>query len=157
MKRTYIRLYRVAALFAVSLNVGCSSATSPPSGDTALDLAVKVNSFRASVGCSELSWDTRLAAVAAAHSRDMARRSFFHHVNPDGQDPEDRVRSAGIEWDGPVGENLALTTGGPWRVLELWLGSATHRRNLENCAFTHQAVGLFDGYWTHLFLANPVD
>ncbi len=157
-KRTEVRrnLVRVA-LAAVTLGLGCSSTTSPSNDGNVVELAVQVNSFRASVGCPQLSWHIPLAAVAAAHSRDMARRGFFHHVNPDGRNPEDRVRAAGIEWEGPVGENLALTGAGARHVLDLWLISANHRRNLENCEFTHQAVGLFDGYWTHLFLANPVD
>ena len=122
-----------------------------------VELALQVNSFRTSMGCPALTWHGRLATVATAHSQDMARRDFFHHLNPDGQNPEDRVRAAGIEWSGPVGENLAMTGAGPRRVLELWLASETHRRNLENCEYSHQAVGLFDGYWTHLFIATPLN
>lgn len=157
MRSATRRHLAVTVLAASTLVSGCSSTTAPPSAHDVSALAAQVNSFRTSVGCPTLAWHIPLSAVATAHSRDMARRHFFHHVNPDGQDPEDRIRVAGIAWDGPVGENLALTAAGARRVLELWLVSASHRRNLENCEFTHQAVGLFDGYWTHLFLANPVD
>src|SRR5688500_7236741 len=42
-----------------------------------------------------LKWDKELSAIARAHSEDMAKRSFFSHVNPDGESPTDRGERAG--------------------------------------------------------------
>src|SRR6185436_9002562 len=43
------------------------------------DLLERINRRRAAIGCRPLLWDGRLAQVAWAHSRDMARRGFFSH------------------------------------------------------------------------------
>ena len=37
-----------------------------------------------------------MATVARRHSEDMARRGFFDHRNPDGLDPTQRARTAGL-------------------------------------------------------------
>ena len=55
-----------------------------------------LNARRQVSGCPELKWDDRIAAVAQAHSRDMVRRNFFSHENPEGEDPFDRLEKAGI-------------------------------------------------------------
>jgi uncharacterized protein YkwD len=118
---------------------------------------VSVNLHRGSIACPSLQWHDGLADVAQSHSEDMAQRSFFGHVNPDGESPFDRMRRAGIQWVGPAGENLALARNSATDVLRLWLGSEGHRANLEDCRYGFHAVGLSDGYWTHLFLARPTD
>jgi uncharacterized protein YkwD len=87
----------------------------------------------------------------------MATRSFFGHVNPDGESPFDRMRRSGIRWAGPAGENLAFAGSDAAEVLRLWLDSDGHRANLEDCRYGFHAVGLSDGYWTHLFLADPTN
>jgi len=38
-----------------------------------------------------LSRDSALDDIALEHSRDMAKRNFFDHTNPDGEDPTDRA------------------------------------------------------------------
>jgi len=53
-----------------------------------------------------LEWDSRLAAVARAHSEEMAAYGYFGHQGMDGSAPGVRVSSAGIRWLAQ-GENIA--------------------------------------------------
>lgn len=68
----------------------------------------EVNERRAEHGLEPLEWDGTVASVSRAHSRDMAQREYFAHVNPDGEGPYDRFTAV----DGycrAYGENIALT------------------------------------------------
>ncbi len=74
-------------------------------------------------------WCDTLAAAAQAHSRDMARRSFFGHVNPNGLEAGERMRAAGYDW-ACSGENVAAGQRAAVEVLEAWLNSSGHSVNL---------------------------
>ena len=119
-------------------------------------VAELVNRHRERVGCSALAWDAEIAAVAAAHSRDMAVRDYYDHVDPDGEGLQHRLIRGGVGWNGVAGENLAIGTIDGETVFSLWMDSRPHRENIENCAYTHHGIGLEDGLWTHLFVQNPL-
>lgn len=65
-----------------------------------------------------LAWNDTLEAIGRRYSADMATRSFFAHVDPEGRTPTDRARAAGYSCvkEGPdhvttgVGENLFATS-----------------------------------------------
>jgi len=114
-----------------------------------------VNQRRSEVGCPPLSWHAPSAAVAEARSADMIERRYFDHVTPDGHTVFDQLRDKGIAAWGSIAENIALTQVGPSAVLELWRDSPPHRKNLDNCAFTHEAIGERGGVWTQILLARP--
>lgn len=68
------------------------------------------NAERADLDHTLLVRNPDLAAIARAHSYDMAKRGFYDHVNPDGQDPFDRAEESGINCD-IVSENIVIV---PW-------------------------------------------
>ncbi|HET8622750.1 MAG TPA: CAP domain-containing protein [Gemmatimonadales bacterium] len=148
--------------FAAAL-VGACGAGTFESGDSASepgapDGAVRhfeqfANAHRVSVGCTALRWDGPAAAVAQAHAEDMVRRDFFSHTNPDGKSPFDRLRAAGVTYRSAA-ENIAYGYSTAAGVLEAWMNSDGHRRNLENCAYTHHGVGLSQGKWVHVFIGR---
>ncbi len=117
------------------------------------DLVARINRRRVAIGCGALAWDDRLASVAERHSLDMARRAFFSHVNPDGEDPFDRMRRAGIRFRAAA-ENIAAGQRSGAETFGAWMGSRGHRRNLEDCVYTRIGIGLHRGHWTCL-LARP--
>jgi len=113
-------------------------------------LVLVVNQHRAAIGCPPLIWDERLARVALRHSEAMARRGFFGHFDPEGIGPFERMRRAGISYRA-AGENVAAGQSRGIQVYDDWMKSPPHRRNLENCVYTHHGIGLYHNRWTHLF------
>lgn len=163
-----LRVKLVALLVvAMVLGYGCTNPTSSDSPGTASNSDVSlsaeeeafirlVNEHRESQGLNGLTWNDALGEIALAHSRDMRDRDFFSHTNPDGDDPFDRMDAAGISHRGAA-ENIAsgYTTGEA--VLNGWLNSDGHRRNIENGNYTHHGIGYVEdgNYWTHVFATDP--
>ena len=88
-----------------------------------------------------------LAEVALAHAQDMARNDYLSHVNPEGQDPLQRVQAAGIEGFKLLAENIGSSNVTDDRVLtivEEWLRSPRHRENLLNPAFNTSGVAVVE-------------
>jgi uncharacterized protein YkwD len=110
-----------------------------------------MNAHRVSLGLSALAWDSRAAAVAQAHSRDMFDRHYFSHTSPDGRSTWDRLAARGINYS-QAGENIAWGQGTGRAVLTAWLRSPGHRANIERGSFTHHGVGKVGTYWTHVFI-----
>ncbi|MFC5948974.1 CAP domain-containing protein [Pseudonocardia lutea] len=112
------------------------------------------NRARAAAGCGPLTSDPRIARAARTHSEDMAAQGYFAHDGPDGPDGRDfadRLTAAG--YPSPAAENIARGQRTPKSVVEAWLDSPGHRRNIEDCSLTTIGVGLAtDGYfWTQDF------
>jgi uncharacterized protein YkwD len=93
-----------------------------------------------------------LQRAARRHSLDMVDRMFFSHVNPDGDDPLDRIERTGYEgrtW----GENIAAGSTSPEAVMELWMGSEGHCANIMSSDFEEIGVGFLELHWTLNFAA----
>jgi uncharacterized protein YkwD len=133
----------------------------PGSRPAPTDAAAEVRSFtslvnrhRQSIGCAPLQWDDQIAAVAQAHSADMARNNFFSHTNQRGQSPFDRLNAAGVKYSSAA-ENIAYGQTTAQQVLQSWLTSSGHRQNIETCRYTRHGVGLNATRWTHVFVGTP--
>ena len=103
-----------------------------------------------------VSWSANLAMAAYLHSEDMALNNFFSHTGADGSTPGQRISRQGYPWR-TYGENIAVGYPTVSAVIQGWLGSEGHCRNLMDPAFTEigagYAVGPFGGnpaalYWT---------
>lgn len=115
-----------------------------------------VNSERAKVGAKPLRVDPTIVNVARAHSKDMWERGYFSHVNPDGQDPFDRMKAGGVRFT-TAAENLALAP-----TVELahqgLMNSAGHRRNILDPQFGRVGIGVIDGgIYGKMFTQNFAD
>jgi uncharacterized protein YkwD len=101
-----------------------------------------------------LSWNDTIAAAAQAHSDDMLANDFYSHYGPDGSDPGDRLHRVGYQWSA-FGENIARSE---WlteeHVVEGWINSPGHCKNIMNAAFSEMGIGRAGGYWTQV-LAHP--
>jgi hypothetical protein len=123
-----------------------------PGGDETVARFVSLlEDRRAREGCPRLVWDGRVAAVAVAHSRDMARRGYFSHVSPEGRDPFDRLDTAGIRYT-RAAENIAHGQRTGDAVFAEWVASPGHRANMLDCRFTHHGVGREGVVWTHVLI-----
>jgi len=135
-----------------------------------------VNAERQARNLNPFELDETLSRIARAHSRDMASREFFDHINPDGEAPRDRLRQAGYHCPKTVGENIfqnnlysRVTISGnrktyDWNSLEKiagstvggWMQSSGHRKNILHTGYRKTGVGAAiaaDGqvYITQLF------
>lgn len=107
-----------------------------------------------------LTMNASLRCAARKHSKDMNDRNFFDHVNPDGEDPFDRIAQAGYGDYSQEGENIAGGTDSPKATVDGWLASDGHCGNLMSPNYTEIGVGAYEGlgdytyYWTQTF-ASP--
>ena len=106
---------------------------------------------RRSQGRAPVAWEDGLAGSARAHSRDMAVRGFWDHVNPDGDGPAERVSAEHRRFVGLVSENIwkgmGYDTAGADElatlIVQSWMKSPGHRRNILKAETTHLGVGIF--------------
>ncbi len=152
-------LNHLSATLLTGLALGCCSVAAVAAADPGsargeiMDLAGRINRHRVAIGCRALVWDDRLAAVARSHSADMARRGFFSHTNPEGRDPFDRLRAAGVRYRAAA-ENIAEGQATGREVYQGWIESPGHRRNIENPVYRRFGIGLYQRRWTLLLLAR---
>lgn len=99
-----------------------------------------VNQERADRGILPLTWNDRLAQVARLQSRDMWRRQYFAHTNPDGADPFARLHQAGISYL-VAGENLALAPSTPIAHQGL-MDSPEHKDNILSPDYGQIGIGV---------------
>jgi uncharacterized protein YkwD len=98
-----------------------------------------VNMERRKRGLNPLRPDPKLTAVARAHSKDMFKRGYFAHVNPDGATPFNRMKKAGIRYMS-AGENLALAPNVEIAHKGL-MKSPGHRQNILSPAYKKVGIG----------------
>jgi hypothetical protein len=110
-----------------------------------------------SIGAPYLVMRHELQCAARRHSRDMNEREFFDHVNPDGENPEDRIRRTGYAF-GLVGESIVRASGGPdmdpYQVLESIALAEGECDNLVDTRFDSVGIGRYGDLWT-LDFAGP--
>ena len=125
----------------------------PPASvrDEVRAFAELVNEYRQSKGCKPLTWVSAVAAVAQQHSQNMVHYGFFSHTDHEGQDPFERLGAAGILFRSAA-ENIAYGQRTAEQVLQSWLSSSGHRRNIEDCGFAQHGIGLVGTRWTHVFV-----
>ena len=99
-----------------------------------------VNDYRLVLGLSPLIPSARLGDAARAHARHMIEHRFVSHMTPEGLPPSARLSLANLDWT-LASENVASTYTTPRDVFESWMGSPTHRANIESDKFTHAGVG----------------
>lgn len=115
-----------------------------------------VNRERASAGLSPLKINWELSRVARYKSMDMASRRYFSHDSPTYGSPFDMMRNFGIRYS-RAGENIAMGQRTPEEVMNAWMNSPGHRRNILSNDFAEIGVGLAENnvgtkYWTQMFI-----
>lgn len=126
-----------------SVNLPYKVPTSTPRPDLEGTMLQLVNRERVAAGLKPLASDPELTQVARQHSADMFARGYFAHDTPDGLDPFERMRRAGIKFT-TAGENLALAP--TVRVAHTGLmNSPGHRANILQKDFGRVGIGIMDG------------
>ena len=112
-----------------------------------------VNIERQKAGLSPLKIDTELSKVARLKSEDMKKKGYFSHTSPTYGSPFDMLKQFNITYK-TAGENIAKGQKTAQAVVNAWMNSEGHRRNILSKSFTHIGVGHTSNYWTQLFISK---
>jgi hypothetical protein len=119
----------IVALCAVSWAQGLQETGTPEVDPVIAELIETHNQERAQAGLAPLQINPRLMGAAQMHARNMAARSELTHKGGNDSTPAQRVA-----WQGysslKVAENIASGQPTPQAVMQTWLESAEHRRNI---------------------------
>ncbi|MEV0900112.1 CAP domain-containing protein [Actinoplanes sp. NPDC049802] len=121
--------------------ITAASVSSSPQAPVQQQILALANRHRRDAGCGPLTLDRRLIEAANRHAADMARRGYFDHESPRGERAGSRVTDAGYEWS-RYGENIARGQDSPYQVMNEWMESPGHRRNILDCRLDQMGVGL---------------
>ena len=123
------------------------------------DLLKLVNAVRAS-GCEcgntlmpavlPINWNDQLARAAYDHSVDMNQNNYFSHTSQTGSNAGQRITATGYNWTS-YGENIAKGPSTEQAVMNGWLSSEDHCKNIMNAGFKEMGVGRDGIYWTQVF------
>jgi uncharacterized protein YkwD len=108
------------------------------------EMLKRVNAARRSAGLPPLRRSPDLDRAAQEHAGDLLRRGYYKHVSPEGSTPLSRASAAGYRAD-LIAENLHQRTGPIEAVMDDWLRSPAHRRNLLDPGASDLGVGLAIG------------
>jgi len=125
------------------------------------EMLARVNDARKKTGVAPLRSNARLDQAAQRHAEDMLDRSYFAHESPEKKTVRERAHEAGYDWRA-IGENLAEGQFSVDEVMDTWLRSPGHRRNILDPDFKELGVGLALGrsgesyrvVWTQAFGTN---
>ena len=117
-----------------------------------------VNQERAKVGLKPLKSNWEVARVARYKSQDMIDKNYFSNTSPTNGSPLDMMKNFGITYS-TAGENIAAGQATPKEVVNAWMNSEGHRKNILSSQFTEIGVGYAKGgsyghYWTQMFISN---
>lgn len=144
------------------LVAGCGQANNPPAPPTPAidtmqaesDLIAAHNKTRVANQKPVLILNELLMKAAAVHSEDMANKTFMSHTGSDWSSPATRMARTGYKAQAG-GENVAGGYSTVKAVMDGWMKSAGHRRNiLGNYRDFGVAVRIGKNgtaYWTAVF------
>jgi uncharacterized protein YkwD len=131
-----------------------ASAFASPEAELMSRIVTQTNQVRHAHGCGQLEVDHELVEASVRQSDYMADTRTFSHIGRGGSTFVARARAAG--YTQPAGENIAWGFDTADEVMDAWMASPPHRRNILNCAA--QAIGTgvryaSDGtaYYTQVF------
>lgn len=110
-----------------------------------------LNRERTRRGLRKLRADDALRGAGQRYAKAMVRQRFFDHVSPSGSTLTTRVRATSYPRGArrvSLGENIAWGAGGratPAAIVDSWMHSAGHRRNILDRSFREIGIGVVRG------------
>ena len=112
-----------------------------------------VNAERAKTGLAPLVMDD--GAVKVAHLRAKEIVQSFSHTRPDGRSCFTAASDSGLSYRF-AGENIAYGYKTPEQVVNGWMNSEGHRKNILSASFTKIGIGCYESsgvlYWSQFFI-----
>ena len=121
-----------------------------------------INVQRRKIRLNDLIWDERLARMARAYSKKMAKENFFDHADFEGRTVIDRAEDSSIKNWRKIGENLFYLEGNrDFDALAVgsWMKSPSHRQNILDENWTATGIGVAESsdgkiYITQVFVED---
>jgi len=110
----------------------------------------EVNDERKKANAPALCYNEKLNKAARIYADDMIKTDAWGHIGSDGSEPADRVDRTGYRWSG-VGENIAWGQESVGDVMDDWMSSPGHKRNILNPQFEHFGAVWKNDYWVQVF------
>ena len=111
-----------------------------------------VNVERAKYGLSPLVMDKGVTAVAHLRAKEIVRS--FSHTRPDGSSCFTAAKELGVSYRS-AGENIAYGYATPSQVVNGWMNSEGHRKNILSSSFGKIGIGCRKSngilYWSQFF------
>ena len=112
-----------------------------------------VNAERAKYGLSPLAQDKGAAEVAHLRAKEIVKA--FSHTRPDGSSCFTAAKELGVSYRS-AGENIAYGYPTPQKVVEGWMNSEGHRKNILSASFSKIGIGCYKSngvlYWSQFFI-----
>lgn len=144
MRQRTGRLYWSA--LAASFLLSWSTAALADEGEDALfELWQMHNAARIGQGLPPLRLNVRLNLAAQRYAEQLQKRGELSHTL-DGRTPHERIQATGY-LPRATAENIAQGQPTPERVMQAWMDSPSHRRNVLNRRHEEIGLGRSGAFW----------
>jgi uncharacterized protein YkwD len=123
-------------------------------GSLQTDAARYLNAYRAKAGLTPLAPEAHLIRAASDQCAIMIGHGKIGHAFGPGTGFSERMQRAGVA-PGYHAENVARGQRGIAEVMQAWMASRGHRRNMLDPQMSTFGIAFKSGYWT-LDLAGPI-
>lgn len=122
-----------------------------------LEVVELVNKERAKAGLEPLKSNWQVSRVAQFKSNEMRDKNYFSHTSPTYGSPFDMLKNFNIQFTSAA-ENIAKGQTTAQAVMNSWMNSEGHRKNILTPSFTEIGVGHSTGngptLWTQIFIRS---
>lgn len=140
-----VRAYRTDTKGKVNAGAFGSVSVSTKPAQVSSDVAPEVyevlsivNTERKKAGLKELTLDLNICKAAQVRTKEITQ--VFSHTRPDGTSCFTVLDEFGVKWNS-VGENIARGQQTPTAVMNAWMNSEGHRKNILNSSFGKIGIG----------------
>lgn len=95
-------------------------------------------------------WNAQLETAAYNHTADMATKKYFSHTEANGSRAGTRMEQAGYYWK-TYGENIGEGYKTEKEMINGWLASPGHCKNIMNKTYKEMGVARVGTLWTQVF------
>ena len=138
----------IASFFGTTASASCAMPENVNA--MATEIAAGLNASRRANGESTLRFNRDLGRAAMRHACDMLANDFFDHRGSDGSNSQARVTRVGYDAC-IVAENIAWGFPRPEQIIDGWMNSPGHRRNMLHPRIEEFGIGISQGprgpYW----------
>jgi uncharacterized protein YkwD len=97
-----------------------------------------------------LVWNDLLEKAAQNHSNEMNKNDYFSHISADGSNGGARLDAIGYKWIA-YAENIGMGYTTEKEVVDAWVKSPSHCKNLMGKEYKEMGVARAGLYWTQDF------